>query len=253
MSGENQKGFTIIEVSMFLGILALLMVGLISGITLSIQRQRYTDSIQSTHSFLQRQFNETLNVINNRNTETPCPSGIDNRGSSNCFILGKLIVFDVGGNQIAAQPIISTRNATDVEVENAADEEEVLSFYQPQVQQDANEETYRIPWDARITSANFIDSFELVGDRVEGEPGEAIEAIAIVRSPKSGAVFVYGVPDPQSGPLIDQLTADHLDPSQICIASQDIIGVAPAAITFMGIGTQDAVLAQVDGTEGRCS
>lgn len=235
---------------MFLGISALLMMGLISGITLSIQRQRYTDSVQSTHSFLQRQFNETLNVVNNRNTETPCPSGIDSRGSSNCFILGKLISFDA--NQITTQSIISTSEPTDSQVENANNEQAVLGLYAPRVQQDANEEAYSIPWDARITSANFINGFELVGDRVDGAPGDSIQAIAIVRSPKSGALFVYGIPDPAGSPFVDQLTADHLEPSQICIASQDLVNITPAAITFMGIGSQDAVLVHTDGTEGRC-
>ena len=227
MSGENQKGFTIIEVSMFLGISALLMVGLISGITLSIQRQRYTDSVQSTQSFLQRQFNETLNTINNREQNCGASPNIQ-RGASDCLVLGKLISFSPGSpgsDEIRVRTIISTTEPTEGELEAANSEDTVWQLYAPVVRDDSNEESYNIPWGAEVQSANLLDNFQLIGDRTTGTPVGNISNIAVLRSPKSGATFVYSFDTniDADNNISAMLSTANLRPSQICIASQDFL------------------------------
>ncbi len=66
MTGKSQRGFTIIEVTLYLGVAALLLASMMTGITLAINRQRFSDSANSTQSFLQKQFNETQNTLNDR-------------------------------------------------------------------------------------------------------------------------------------------------------------------------------------------
>jgi|GEM_PF-762894 len=115
-----RKGFTVIEVVLFFAISGLLIVGLLLGMTNSIARQRYQDSVQDLADFLKTQyyavsnpsipewtgldlidyraaaaspdprqcgFRDTITDINS------IPVGTTRRGQSRCQLYGKLIVF----------------------------------------------------------------------------------------------------------------------------------------------------------------
>jgi type II secretory pathway pseudopilin PulG len=94
----NEAGFTIIETMLFLGITALLVMGVLIGTGNSINVQRYRDSVSSLQSVLQQQYSEVSNVSND-----PPPAGVachgstEARGQSDCVILGRFITTsDVG-------------------------------------------------------------------------------------------------------------------------------------------------------------
>src|SRR5665811_997144 len=93
MKLSNQAGFTIIETMLFLGITALLIMGLLVGIGTSINIQRYRDSVSSLQSVLQQQFSEVSNVSNDSLSNACYGDNSTNnpRGQSNCVILGRLI------------------------------------------------------------------------------------------------------------------------------------------------------------------
>src|SRR5688500_5854731 len=112
MNIKMHPGFTIIETMLFLGISGLLLVMLLAGTTVTIQRQRYSDSINSTQSLFQRQFNEAMNVTNAREGKELCnasnfivptdDASAEARGTSDCLVLGKAIDIPRG-----TDPIIS--------------------------------------------------------------------------------------------------------------------------------------------------
>ena len=92
--GNKQKGFTIIEVILFVAISGLLTSMLMVGVSMSINRQQYRDSVQSYAGFLRNEYSKVVNVENERSKGT-CPiEGSDGRaetlrGQSDCVIVGR--------------------------------------------------------------------------------------------------------------------------------------------------------------------
>ena len=83
-----RRGFTIVEISIFLAITGLLFVGITAGVQNSIFQQRYTDAVQSFADFLRNTYDEVLNVQST------------GKGTTEVAIYGKVIVFggsDEGG------------------------------------------------------------------------------------------------------------------------------------------------------------
>lgn len=238
MSGENQKGFTIIETTLFLAVSALLFVSLFGGISLAVQRQRYSDSVNSVHNFLQKQFNETLNVVNNRDDDK-CPPSTATIGASNCIVMGKAIQFHPGASdsdKIETFTIIG-------EDPNLPDGQEAkITDYNPQIiDNDNNAQEYLIPWAAQVTAAKLLTT-----------PTAAnITTILLLRYPESGATFLYAVDSPPLNTTLDnsyinddnRIGSNH--EAAICLHSQDMAG-AYARINFTGSGSQDGVIADFD-------
>ena len=119
---QTPKGFTIIEVILFIAISGFLIVGLLLGVNASIARQRYQDSVQDLADWLKTQYqavaNPTLPQWNGEDLLdyiTADPRAKCNfrgtfisvegevvplrRGQSNCQLFGKLVVFGENGDQ----------------------------------------------------------------------------------------------------------------------------------------------------------
>lgn len=97
-----QRGFTIIEVVLFLALSGGLVAVLLAGTSLAIQRQQYRDAVQSFAGFLRDEYAQVISVENLRQTDATCPiKGAVSaaRGQSNCVIVGRYIT--TGGNVAA--------------------------------------------------------------------------------------------------------------------------------------------------------
>lgn len=77
----EKKGFTLIEVMLFLGITGLLLVGLLSGTSSAIARQRYNDTVRNFAEYLRRIYSEVIS-----------PESLG-EGNADTAVLGKVIVF----------------------------------------------------------------------------------------------------------------------------------------------------------------
>ncbi|MDO4526922.1 MAG: hypothetical protein Q4B87_02410 [Candidatus Saccharibacteria bacterium] len=88
----KRKGFTLIELMLFLGVTAALFLGVTIGVQNSVSQQKYNDSVQTFLEFMRGIYSKVSN---------PQSSG---KGNSDLAIYGKLIVFgednDVNGNAI---------------------------------------------------------------------------------------------------------------------------------------------------------
>ena len=95
----RRQGFTLIEVSLFLAITALLFFGVTLGVRGSIFQQRYNDSVQNFAEFLRSTYSEVTNV---EHTGT---------GTSDQAIYGKILSFgesyDLAGNNINENKVFS--------------------------------------------------------------------------------------------------------------------------------------------------
>ena len=118
--GNKQKGFTIIEVILFVAISGLLTSMLMVGVSMSINRQQYRDSVQSYAGFLRNEYSKVVNVENERSKGT-CPiEGSDGRaetlrGQSDCVIVGRYITTEgslgsTDGNLYKTYPVYAYRS-----------------------------------------------------------------------------------------------------------------------------------------------
>lgn len=261
---NSNKGFTIVEISLFLAISTLLLAGLMTGITITVQQQRFTDSLNATQSFLQQQFNETQYTLNNRPIDN-CTNGelggadpATNPGGSSCMVVGKFI--DLGGavtpgddeSQIVISNIISNVQLP-VNYKNRTDFPSLRDLIgAPQLEtkmvDNENRQTFTVPWGAQFTKI------------VEGDnPAIALDSryLALIKSPITGTTSVYkveGIMDiaASSYSLSDSGSTQVLQdfvPIHACVTSQEgdrMQGV----LTISGIGSQDSISIEVDGPEG---
>ncbi len=148
-----RRGFTIIEVLLFLSITMLLMAGMFIGTNTNIERERYADSVESVRAFLQEQYEYVANPMGLRDrptgntalgaclvqkndngalvnidtapvtigsvaytTTSPTEEGVW-RGRSHCLIYGRLIEFT--SNQ-AGEPVLLASSVVGLDLESIA-------------------------------------------------------------------------------------------------------------------------------------
>jgi hypothetical protein len=183
LKNTHRKGFTIIEVSLFLAITGFIFIGMIVGVQSSLRQNHYDDDVSSLVDFLQNAYSKVISVENDKN------------GQSDKAIYGKLITFgetknlakesneedkdvfiyDVIGdvkanyNGSTLQAIASyNSNVTQKEIVNGT----------PQIVFTGIADSYRTRWGSTIESV-YANHLPLTA------------AILILRSPTTGNVFTY--------------------------------------------------------------
>jgi len=219
MKLSNQTGFTIIETMLFLGITALLVMGVLVGTGTSINIQRYRDSVSSLQSVLQQQFSEVSNVSNDSLSNDCYGDGSTNnpRGQSNCVILGRLIT-TANSRVLSIKNIIGRIPSDSVAASNDV---EALQQYNVQISPIAGE-TYEIEWGSSVV-----------------KPGGNIPmvfSILILRSPSSGVVRTFintdkVIADNAVPTLINQTAL--ITPAKMCIDSNGLFTGARTAVEIM--------------------
>lgn len=267
MKAQNQHGFTIIELSLFLGVSTLLLVGLLSGITASVNRQRFTDSMQSTQAFLQQQFSETINVVNNRPSSqagADCgATGTNEIGASSCIVIGKALYFQPNDDKVISYPIISQDPNVD-SMGGVTDEWASIKQLSPRIENNVNAETYNVPWAAKTTSITRVSGISIShsdtlnsGEVTGGTKGNDVNYIILLRSPYSGRTFIYGYSGGSgdigdaSNKLKNETKAINQSDFLLCVHSQDISN-AYGGIYFTGAGSQDSVVTRFKFNHSNC-
>ncbi len=224
MTPSYQKGFTIIETMLFLGITGLLVMGILVGTGAAINIQRYRDSVSSLKSVLQQQYTNVSNVSNSRTSSWVCDnngqviesdSGGIPRGQSDCVILGKFITTIDNQNLVVRDVVGSTSEKT-----VPSNDLEALQKYNLRVSSvDFSGENYRLDWGSTLA--------------VPESGANATFSILILKSPASGAVRTFIDPssvvaDNSVGNLV---SATALGSSlRVCVDSQGMFGGGQAAI-----------------------
>lgn len=255
MSGENQHGFTVIETTIFLAISAVLFVGVLAGTGTALARQRYTDSVRATESFLQQQVERTFSFANARDGSQACNAGVittgtdQPAGTSRCYVLGKAVRFAQGSSTATIYNVIGTEPTTIITsgaYSNNDTETEVLELYQPRAVMGVAVETFDVPWDARFFGAS----------QDQGGSTTPINTILFLRSPRSGGLMLYTTTVNWGGPapggtlaLEPFIDADKLQKvARVCVQSQDFTGTTGVAeVQLTGQGGQGAIRANFDG------
>mgnify|MGYP004417319952 CR=1 FL=1 len=197
MGSRRTRGFTIIEVMLFLSISGVLFIGLMIGVSTNINQQRYRDSVTSLAGLLQQQYSEVSNTRNDRDKGWRCEASetiqnVENgqaRGTTDCVILGRYIRTIEGaakietGDVIGAEPTTATVSGSDIAA---------LSLYAPKVSS-FGQSAYLPEWDALLRDE-------------DGRPSDF--TILVLRSPESGLIRVFAASGSIPSQLTDMLTAE---------------------------------------------
>ncbi|MCL2174285.1 hypothetical protein FWH58_03295 [Candidatus Saccharibacteria bacterium] len=124
------RGFTIIEVSLFLAISGALVL-LTLGLWTMVARQRFQDTMTTLRSTIQSEYEEVRTSMNERlggtyNVEGCVDDGVitsgDRTGNSKCLVIGKLLEFTPGNRDIKISYVVSIGGAN-ADYSSLSDEE----------------------------------------------------------------------------------------------------------------------------------
>ena len=196
---RGEEGFTIIEVSLFLAVSALILVSLVFGMRFMISRMHFSDAMNSTTSWIQTQFEEVRSGMNaNQGTTLDLSSlgcnaatgGTTSNavsGTSNCLMIGKLLVMNPSGTStvgsVAASQTITAYYvvATAAPANLAGDDNTAIQNLTLQVVGSASQ-SFLIPWGDGVAQA-FVDN--------SAATPTSFNQVAILRSPVSNGILAY--------------------------------------------------------------
>lgn len=247
---RRQAGYTIIELSLFLGISALLFTVAIFATGNTIRNARFTDSGRSLEAHVQKQYDNIINGVNPRSNSLSCTGGVvssgaQTPGTSNCLLIGKLLLFQNGSSNVNVYDIVATDPGVGVDF-GKTDEELIAEDYQPQVVSNANVVSYTISWQAPVSG------IKRTSDSL------ATNALALIRSPRSQRIISYTYKEaaiPTSGLLLSAVSNPTLNSSKTvnyCITSADGLG-APAKLEVGPGSNQSAARIIFEAIAGDCN
>lgn len=184
MKTSLSRGFTIIEMMLFLAVTGVMVAALLGGWTMLVNTQRYKDTIDTVYGYMQDQYNLVYNVENERDSSLTCTSSGDvsqggasqPRGQSDCILMGRLVKL-VNGEVFQSYAVIGSQPATAAN----GDDNAVIKSYRPKTVTQSiglSESRQTVPWGA-----------EAVGKA--GEDTALNVNIILLRSPSSGIVHRY--------------------------------------------------------------
>lgn len=240
MRRSESGGFTVVEVTIFLAITALMLTIALMGTGRTINNARFTDSVRSFESFMQRQFDETLNGVNSRSVAAcnngQVTPGVSQPGTTNCLLLGRYMYFETGSAKVQIRHIVGRDVSSDPSITS---DSQAIAAATPRVVQDIATDEYEIPWVATVHGMK--------------RDSDSVNSIAILRSPRSPAVYVYSFNATQPVNAVGDISS-YIAPASasrqtnICIRSQDGLTIFGAVTVAANARGQDAISSRIDIT-----
>ena len=173
---RSRRGYTLVEVMLFLAITGLLFVGIALGVQNSMFQQRYNDSVQSFAEFLRSVYSQVSNVQNSTGN-----------GRSDMAFYGKLVVFGEAKTLDGADNVDGEVYSYDVI--GGADgglSGKVLenlknigaTIWSSNEVYAGNVEAYKPRWQSRIQG-------------IKNDGKDYVGALLVVRNPQSGTIFTF--------------------------------------------------------------
>ena len=172
---DHRAGFTILEIVIFLSISGLLLTVAFLGTGAMARNARFSDTLNSLQSFVQRQYDEVANGVNTRDGINICGTTVAGTAGENCLMLGKAIHFKQATADIVTTYIISS---VAMSSDTTLSLQSQFGVMQPQ---ETNPQQSIITWKAPFTK----------GSRGVAVPYGSIDTVAFVRSPESSRIFTY--------------------------------------------------------------
>jgi len=190
---KKQGGFTILEVSLFIAISALVAVSLLAGLRFMIDQQEWHDTLTTLRTAIQTQYQDIQSGLIDRG---PLPSsctslsGSDSSstpGTSSCVIIGRVINFYPNSSNYAVNDVIATTPVSPNDPTYATDDITALNHSGLVINPATITYSYKIPWqNSFITGRNLSGSSNVAG-------AQNFWTIAILQSPISGAILTFAM------------------------------------------------------------
>lgn len=267
MGINNKTGFTMIELLLFLAVTAALAITLMGGMKVSMDIQRYRDSITTLRSYVQTQYNLSTNVVNTRQDNVRCDpitavvttsSGggmLAKKGMSDCMVMGRIISGDDDVSEVLSANIIGVKKSVPPPAVDGKNPDE-LEFYNyasidhPQSDPSLlDQDNYAINWGSRIVKRGSLDPMRF--------------KMAIIRSPTTGMLRTFFADGESSSNmrLNDMIKPAYqlTSPKVLCIANTGIsLRGYPTGSSMLGIrigayATNQAAISLPDGDENLCA
>lgn len=176
-----RRGFTLVEVSLFLAITAAIFVSIAVGTQNSIFQQRYNDAVQNFAEFLRSVYSQVMNVQS------------EGDGRSGYAIYGKLVNFekdDNGNNKITTYNVVGKIAEDDLGNGNVLDrlkslEADVVLEKDGKYEPVGFVENYRPRWASQIQTTKGWNAVPA------GSYEVFTGALLVVRHPSSGTVYTF--------------------------------------------------------------
>lgn len=232
MSIKKQPGFTVIETMLFLAVTGLMVVAMIAGTSISIQTQRYHDSVRSFKSLVQGQYAEIVSTENNRSTSTVCgesgPTPVESTeghsvvGQSSCEIVGRYMLVDQG--EVSIYSVIAQRNEHGGPSDSNTSDDIQLMRDDRYIRFGIDSsfiETSSLEWGAEI-------AWPSAGAEARTPKMPRAISLLFIRSPDSGQIYTFSsndIPDekPDGQFIRDMIADDGRSDVTICIDSAGLL------------------------------
>ena len=253
MGMKKNNGFTIIEVTLFLGLSGLLIAAVLVGATRNINNQRYRDTVEQTRNVIQGQYDRVYSLTNSDETEAgsanPCTAEsetiaeIRHRGTTECLYVGRLIEVRESASsdaetELRMTPVVAKSRAEGGKLPSlfgasgagatAATSGDLTSQYQiyPHAANEQLVETWPLDWGLRVV-------------RPGGDDEQQNVSILILRSPINGSLSTHIVGrqllDAERQDLGDIITGTSDPQAVLCV-------IEPAGVFgFAGVITRMAI------------
>jgi type II secretory pathway pseudopilin PulG len=237
---NRQRGFTIIEISLFLAMTGLLFLIAIIGTGGTIRTVRFSDSGHSLVAYIQRQYDDIINGFNGRQGTETCSAGVvtnganQTPGTSDCLLIGRLLVFKVDSPTITQYDVIGTEPAN---VDYSQSDTQLITNFHPQAVTASDVQTYDIQWGAYVLNTKRLSD------------SQAVTGLLLIRSPKSSRIISYTFK--AGSPVANDLSSIVSNPSNVsqttnfCVENADGGGL-PVKIVVTDAPDQQAVQAVFD-------
>lgn len=169
MTVSKQGGFTIVEVSLYLAISAALAAALMGGLVASMRNQEWQDTLVQMRNLVQSQYQNVANNINHP------ASGASNAGKSSSLLIGRYLQFTPNSANYTTGTIVAN-NA------NIAGSGGDISALNNSGLTTADSSSGVLPWNNK-----FANIYNLK------DQTQSFNTLAIMRSPLSGAVYVFAL------------------------------------------------------------
>lgn len=197
---KREGGYTLVEIGLVMAVSAGLL--LIAGsLYVMSGNQRFTDSLQTTRTFIQQQYNDVRSNISQRvgGVSSLCPVdshdlGDESAGNNkSCLLMGKIIQFKddrMTSSYIIGKPIVPDwPNASKTALENIRDMS-LFAITSPSAERGVRPIEKLYPNGSEAIATLACSDKECRGRR-EHTPGDKDANLVILRSPLDGSILTF--------------------------------------------------------------
>ena len=211
MASKTKKGFTIIEVILFLAVSGAIIAGVIATTSGTLSRRRYDDAVNDIVSHLRSIYSNAMNTeisFVDDNISLPCGNSTEmmmGKGRSNCVVYGTAAFVDVSdgvmriqtskivgkeyveGSEDAADPLFDTAVVWDKSVRRLVSTTPVIGYNNADnLAMSLSGDVYRAKWGTSFTMASSP-----TGSLSLCNYSDSAFSVIVFRDPKTGELTSF--------------------------------------------------------------